>query len=65
MTRAELEQQYTTVAYAARLKGVTTQTVYRWLTTGRVDGLCFAGGAWMIDRASLDRVQAEPTRPAA
>lgn len=52
---AEEKREFVTVATAARLLGKSRDTLYRWLTEGRLAGRK-VGGTWLVYK---DAVEAE------
>ena len=57
-TAQEIEATYQGVASASRELGVPTQTTYRWLQIGRLEGVCVDGG-WLVARASVAKLKRE------
>ena len=55
--------EYLTTGQASRYLGVSTETVRRWLETGRLDGVRTAGGHRLISRSSVEREQPQPIEP--
>ncbi|MFQ5664647.1 MAG: helix-turn-helix domain-containing protein [Terriglobia bacterium] len=50
---AEENREVLTVALAARLLGKSPDTIYRWLSEGRLAGRK-VGGRWLVYRDSVD-----------
>src|SRR4051812_17196854 len=49
-----------TVAQAAEHAKVSTKTIRRWLTAGRLEASRGLDGAWLVDVEALDRAIATP-----
>lgn len=62
------DNQYISTGAAARLLGVTPDTVLKWIKRGRLEASRTAGGHYRVPRVALDRMRGEqqqaPPRPA-